>query len=48
LARAGGGETRFEACLLAEGLFPHSARRLMLAVGRLKLTLNDERTQSQT
>ena len=33
LARAGGGETRFEACLLAEGLFPHSARRLMLAVG---------------
>jgi len=33
-ARASGGETRLEAGLLAEGLFPHSARRVMLTVGR--------------
>jgi|GEM_PF-2591728 len=33
-ARASGGETRLEASLLAEGLFPHSARRVMLIVGR--------------
>jgi len=31
LARADGGETRFGACLLAEGFSPQSARRLMLA-----------------
>ena len=33
-ARASGGGTRLEASLLAEGLFPHSARRVMLTVGR--------------
>ncbi len=32
VARASGGETRLEADLLAEGLFPHSARRVMLIV----------------
>ena len=31
-ARASGGETRLEAGLLAEGLFPRSARRVMLTV----------------
>jgi hypothetical protein len=36
LARAGGGETRFAACLLAKGLSPQSARRLMLIVRRNK------------
>ena len=35
LARAGGGKTRFGAYLLAKGLPTQSARRLMLAVGRL-------------
>ncbi len=34
LARAGGGETRFGACLLAKGVSTQSARRLMLIVGR--------------
>ena len=34
VARAGGGETRFGAGLLAEGLSPQSARRLMLTVRR--------------
>ena len=32
LARAGGGETRFGACLLAKGFSTQSARRLMLTV----------------
>jgi hypothetical protein len=43
LARAGGGETRFGAFLLAKGFSTQSARRVMLAVRRL--CVNEEAFQ---